>query len=130
MAGVKPNSEAMGVMFWPVGWQWRGGRTIGVWGRPQIRFRVLQLVEERRLVRRRRRDAAAAGRCETELGRNAHHDLGLTVGNGKIGGLDRETGRRLDHRSVFLDLRGGLGPQRIGTAVGGHRGTIEIGQKA
>src|SRR5437667_257683 len=92
------------------------------------RLALAEEIKHRWIARRRRRDAAAAGGWETELGRNAHHDLSLTVGNGKIGGLDGETGGRLDHRSVFLDLCGCLSPERIGTTVGGQRGTIEIGQ--
>src|SRR5205085_6916660 len=73
-----------------------------------------------------RNSAAACGR-EAKFGCDAH--LGLAVRNCEIWRLDRETGRRLDHRAVLLDLRRCFGPERIGAAVGGKCGAIEIGEK-
>ena len=37
--------------------------------------------------------------------------------------------RRLHHGAVLLDGLGRLGPQRVGAAVGGERGAIEVGQQ-
>src|ERR1051326_213811 len=60
-----------------------------------VRLVRLQDVEQGGFLWIGRRYPAAAHRCEPELRGDAHHDLGLAIGNCHVGGLDR-----IDRKSV------------------------------
>ena len=83
-------------------------------------MRTFQHVEQRRTGFGWRGNSASACRGKTKFRRDAHHDLCLAVSDRQIGRLDRQAGRRFDHRAVLLDRRHRFSPQGIGAAVRGN----------